>query len=393
MMRVWYKQDDEFLLPRGILTFYFDGLLSNINPENFNYCIMFVHLVQNSMSDYSYSAKLSGLEWELINNKNGITLYIEGYDHKQLVLLEKIIDKMINFQIDKTMFEKLKKMFIKELKNMSEESNFEAHSYLEILLNENMWNKDDLLKACDKLTIKNLRKFVSQVFKKSHIECLIYGNFTKIEALKIASIVELNFKKISKLKKGKNLSLLNLDRVVNLDPGLHLVYEIMDKMNVTIGTLIYYPREGQSMIELNSLLELFAQIIAEPIVQILRNNNKQLSYIRQTKSITLNKSDRLTIYMQSDKYLQYNELKVDEYLESIKTHINNVTLEEFAKHKESLIINKISKKPKSMVEMSAAFWNEIFSKTYSFDRTNMEIECLKNITKEQILQFYEDYTQ
>lgn len=32
---------------------------------------------------------------------------------------------------------------------MSEESNFEAHSYLEILLNENMWNKDDLLKACD----------------------------------------------------------------------------------------------------------------------------------------------------------------------------------------------------------------------------------------------------
>lgn len=100
--------------------------------------------------------------------------------------------------------------------------------------------------------------------------------------------------------------------------GLHLVYEIMDKMNVTIGTLIYYPREGQSMIELNSLLELFAQIIAEPIVQILRNNNKQLSYIRQTKSITLNKSDRLTIYMQSDKYLQYNELKVDEYLESIK---------------------------------------------------------------------------
>lgn len=35
---------------------------------------MFVHLVQNSMSDYSYSAKLSGLEWELINNKNGITV-------------------------------------------------------------------------------------------------------------------------------------------------------------------------------------------------------------------------------------------------------------------------------------------------------------------------------
>lgn len=35
---------------------------------------MFIRMVENSMSSLTYSAKLAGLNWEIINDKNGITV-------------------------------------------------------------------------------------------------------------------------------------------------------------------------------------------------------------------------------------------------------------------------------------------------------------------------------
>lgn len=145
---------------------------------------MFIRMVENSMSSLTYSAKLAGLNWEIINDKNGITLYIEGYNQKQMLFLEKILEKMINFEMDKELFAILKKTFILEVKNI-DELNSNTISQWEILLKENLWNKTDLLEASENLSVKSLRNFVSQLFTSCHIESLIYGNFTRNEGKKI----------------------------------------------------------------------------------------------------------------------------------------------------------------------------------------------------------------
>ncbi|XP_043479805.1 insulin-degrading enzyme-like isoform X2 [Leptopilina heterotoma] len=383
MVRVWYKQDQEFLLPNGIVIFHFDSFLVNLDPENFNNCVMFIRMVQNTMSSLTYSAKLAGLKWEIINDKNGITLYIEGYNQKQMLLLEKILEKMINFEVDKEIFEALKKTFILEVKNIGDELNLNAISNLEILLKENLWNKNDLLDASDCLTYKSLRNFVSQLFKSCHIESLIYGNFTKKEAKKFAELVELKLKNVNKLRREKIAPLLPKisEEAVTLEPGCSYFYEINDDKNLIFGTLIFYPNEMEMKVR-NVIVELFAQIIVEPIVRILRGE-KELFKASETKS-GINNS-RFSIYLQSDKY-QYYELNLENYMETMKMYIENMTNEKFNKQKE-LIIERMLKEPETMSEMSAIFWREISSKTYAFDRRTIEIECLNVITKQEILDF------
>ena len=62
--------------------------------------------------------------------------------------------------------------------------------------------------------------------------------------------------------------------------------------------------------------------------------------------------------------------------------------EEFERHKESLA-TQILEKPKMLSTQSGKYWNEITTQQYNFDRANIEVAYLKNITRNQIVQLFE----
>lgn len=45
-----------------------------MDPLNYNLTELFVHLVCDSLYQYTYDAELVGLEWSLINSQYGITV-------------------------------------------------------------------------------------------------------------------------------------------------------------------------------------------------------------------------------------------------------------------------------------------------------------------------------
>ncbi|KAK9508348.1 hypothetical protein O3M35_005934 [Rhynocoris fuscipes] len=106
--RVWYKQDNEYLLPKANMRFEFISPLAYLDPVSCNMTYMFVMLFKDALLEYAYDAQLAGLRWELTNTKYGMVLAIGGYNDKQKVLLEKIVEKMTNFKIDPKRFEILK---------------------------------------------------------------------------------------------------------------------------------------------------------------------------------------------------------------------------------------------------------------------------------------------
>lgn len=392
LMRVWFKQDDEFLLPKANLTFDFVSPLAYIDPVNCNNTYMFVQLLRDSLNEYAYAADLAGLKWEITNSKYGITLAIGGYDHKQLVLLEKIMDKMVNFTIDEKRFEILKENYIRGLKNFEAEQPYQhAVYYLAVLLAEHVWVKDELLDASARISVESVREFIPQLLTKMHVECLIHGNVTKDEASKTAALIETKLTSPNESNKGTIIPLLPrqlvLHREVNLEHGRHFLYEIENKLHKSSCTEIYY-QSGLQSIEPNMHLELFAQIISEPCFTVLRTN-EQLGYIVFSGIRKTNGAQGLRIIVQSDKHPQYVEERIDQFMESMEEHVTKMSDEEFNKHKESLAVQKLEK-PKTMGSLSAVFWGEISTQLYNFDRVNIEVAYLRTITKEQILKFFED---
>ncbi|XP_076624911.1 insulin degrading metalloproteinase isoform X1 [Colletes latitarsis] len=391
LLRLWFKQDDEFLVPKAKMVIDFVSPLTYMDPLSYNLSYMFVQLFRDVLNEYTYYADLAGLLWTVNNNKYGITIEICGYDNKQYVLLNKILDKMMNFEIDPKRFEVLKESYMRSLKNFEAEQPYmHAIYYLAVLLSEQAWTKHELLKAISQLTIEGLRQFIPQFLSKVHIECLIHGNVTMSEALEAAKLIE------SKLTSTvpQMIPLLSrqliLNREIRLEDGCHFLFEVDNKLHHNSCTEVYY-QTGLQSTQSNMLLELVAQIISEPCYSTLRTK-EQLGYVIFSGIQKMTAAEGLRIIIQSDKHPRYVEERIDIFLEAMLHHITNMTEEEFDRHKESLA-TQILQKPKTLIKLSNVFWVEISSQQYSFDRPNIQTAYLRTITLEQISDFYKKIIQ
>ncbi|XP_011877957.1 PREDICTED: insulin-degrading enzyme isoform X2 [Vollenhovia emeryi] len=388
LVRLWYKKDDEFIVPRAKMIFDFVSPYAYMDPLSCNLTNMFVQLFRDSLNEYAYDAELAGLQWELNNSKYGIALGISGYDDKQRVFLEKIMDRMINFKIDPKRFEILKENYIRNLKNFAAEQPYQhAMYYIAVLLTEQAWLKDELLDHTPYLSVDRLQYFIRRLLSKLHVECLIHGNVTVTEATDILKLIE------SKLTTGiphiESLvqKQLVLYREIKLDHGCHFLFEAENKWHKSSCTTVYHPTGLQST-ETNMLLELLAQIIAEPCFNILRTK-EQLGYIVLSGIRRASGTQGLRIVVQSDKHPQYVEKRIDSFLDSMLEHISTMPEEQFEEHKKALATIRLEK-PKMLSSRSTLYWNEIVSQQYNFDRVNIEVAYLKTITQEQLFNFYEE---
>ncbi|XP_018347273.1 PREDICTED: insulin-degrading enzyme-like [Trachymyrmex septentrionalis] len=387
-VRLWYKKDDEFLVPKAKMIFAFFSPFVSMGPLSYNYTNIFADLFRDSLDEYTYATDLAGLRWELNNFKYGITLSIDGYDDKQRGLLEKLMDRMINFEVAPKRFEILKENYIRSMKDFAaKQSDEHACYYLRVLLEEKALLEEELLEATTYLNVEGLQQFIPQLLSKVHVECLIYGNVTVTEATDILKLIEF------KLTTGvpNIIPLLEqqliLPREIKLENGCHFLFETENNSDKSSCIMVYYPTGLQST-ESNMLLQLLAQIIAEPCINTLRTS-EQLGYIVFSgihKSIGI---QGLQIVVQSDKHPQYVEKRINLFLDSMLNHISTMTEEQFEEHKKALAILLFGK-PKNLTARCDLYWNEIQFQQYNFDRKNIEVAYLKTISRQQLLNFFKE---
>ncbi|XP_076245093.1 insulin degrading metalloproteinase isoform X2 [Calliopsis andreniformis] len=388
LLRLWFKQDDEFLVPKVNLSIEFVSPLAYMDPVNANLNYIFVQLFRDALNEYTYAANLAGLRWEVGNSVYGITIGISGYDNKQHVLLNKTLDKLVTFQIDSKRFEIFKESYIRNVKNFAAEQPYKLTVYyLTVLLSEQIWTKEELLAATSYVTVERLEQYISQFLSKIHMECLIHGNMTMTEAIEVAKLIESKLTSANPHIIPLLPSQLILYREIRLEDGCQFLFEVENKLHKSSCTDVYY-QTGLRSTESNMLLELLAQIISEPCFSTLRTK-EQLGYIVSSGIRKTSGTHGIRIIVQSDRHPEYVEKRINAFLDSMVKHITCMTDEQFNRHKESLAARRLEK-PKTLTTLSAIFWGEISSQQYNFDRVNIEVAYLRSITQLQILEFYKE---
>lgn len=74
LIRVWYKQDTEFLKPKTIMNFDFSSPIVYSDPLNCNLTHLFVNLFRDELNEYLYSAELAGLRFDVQNTSYGVSV-------------------------------------------------------------------------------------------------------------------------------------------------------------------------------------------------------------------------------------------------------------------------------------------------------------------------------
>ena len=76
LVRLWYKQDDTFLLPKSCISIEMTSPLAYMEPLSCNLTYMFVSLYRDAFNEYTYDAELAGLVYNLGNTVYGLTVSV-----------------------------------------------------------------------------------------------------------------------------------------------------------------------------------------------------------------------------------------------------------------------------------------------------------------------------
>lgn len=165
----------------------------------------------------------------------------------------------------------------------------------------------------------------------------------------------------------------------------------MNASDVNTLTCNFY-QIGPITIKTNGLIDLLMMIAEEPLFDSLRSK-EQLGY---DVSCCLHDNHGIIGYsiVVNSQETKFSAEYIDERIEVFRVALLDIIREtsdsEFEQYKESVVKIKLTEDNNLNDEVSRN-WTEITTNEYAFDRAAKEVECLKNITKLEFLDFYEKH--
>jgi insulysin len=187
VVKLWYKMDDQFLVPKMQASFLLRCPVSYASPRFATLSKLYTLMVKDALNEYSYDADIAGLEYRLDATWEGLLLNLQGYNHKLGVLLDTIVRKMSGFQADPERFELIKEKLIRNYRNFDLEQPYQhALYYTTYLTQEKLWTNQEKLHELLDVTVDELNAFVPMMLNQLHMEGLVHGNISAQGAVDLA---------------------------------------------------------------------------------------------------------------------------------------------------------------------------------------------------------------
>ncbi|KAK4058714.1 metalloprotease [Microbotryomycetes sp. JL221] len=384
--RLFYKKDDTWLVPRATAYFLLKTPLADESPVAAIKSQMFTTLIEESLNEYTYAATLAGLGYSVGNEPDGLQLVVSGYSDKLAVLLKVVLNKIKNFEIDSKQFEVVHERLNRAYKNVKlNNPSGLADSHLRHLTRQTHWTFDQRLEALKGLQPSDIESHGRQLVKALSIEGLVHGNVLREDALEMIKLVETVL--------APELPLPNdYHRALLLPLGSNLVCrpQVPSSENVNSAAVVYFQVGSITNHDEMVRLHLFAQIVKVPVFSTLRTK-EQLGYIVQSSTWTSNNIQGFRVVVQSEKSVEFLESRIETlWLDPVSKHFENMSDEEFEKHKIGLINRKLEK-VKSLSQETSRYWSEIEDGTLDFFHREREAALISELTKQDVFDFFKRF--
>ncbi|KAL8988706.1 MAG: hypothetical protein Q9177_002260 [Variospora cf. flavescens] len=388
-VRVWWKKDDRFWVPKGNVYITLRNPLSKATPETAVKSNLYCELVKDALVEYSYDAEIAGLEYQLSSFSMGIDIDVGGYSDKMYVLLEKVLVSMRDLEVKPERFKIVKERVLRGLRNWDFQQPYrQVGDFARWLGSEKGWINEQYLAEVIPLTPEDIASFYPQLLRQMHIEFLAHGNIHKEDAIRMTDLVESTLRPRTLPK-----SLWQIRRNLLLPPGSDFTYRrtLGDPANVNncieyylyVGSLADHP--------LRAKLLLLGQMTEEIGFDQLRTK-EQLGYIVFTGAKYAATIMGYRVIIQSERPTEYLEERVNAFLALFGSKLESMSQDDFDGHKKSLI-NKRLEKVKNLDQESERFWNHISAEYFNFIQNETDVEHLKPLGKQDMIDFFQHYIQ
>ncbi|KAF2091088.1 a-pheromone processing metallopeptidase Ste23 [Saccharata proteae CBS 121410] len=386
-VRLWYKKDDRFWVPKATVHVTLRSALINLTPRNAVIAHVYRDMVEDSLVEYAYDAEISGLEYRISTHSLGIDITVSGYNDKMSVLLEKVLLFMRDLEVREDRFQISKEKLLRGFRNAEYVQPYhQIGGYTRWLTSERGWINDEYLAELPDVTADDVRSFYPQLLKQVHMEIMAHGNLYKEDALKMTDMVESTLK-----ARSLPPAQWPARRSLIFPEGCSYVYRrpLKDPANVNHAIEYSCSITHQHDREKRARLLLFAQMTDEPAFDQLRTK-EQLGYVVFSGPTSNNTWMGYRILIQSEKSPAYLEKRIDSFLTDFGRILAEMSEEEFESHKTS-VINRRLEKLKNLSQETTRFWAHVVSERYDFEQIDHDVAHISPLTKEDIIAFYDYY--
>ncbi|KAI0746531.1 LuxS/MPP-like metallohydrolase [Daedaleopsis nitida] len=383
--QLWHKKDDQFWVPRAKVRIFLKSPIAYVTVRHAMMTRLFVDLVQDALSEVTYDAAIAGLGYSVGNDDEGISIGVGGYNDKLDVLLRTVLEKICGIQVAPDRLQVFQEKIQRGYENfyLGQPSNL-SETFAKWLLMPTVWTPADRLTELSRIGVLDIERHRDELLSKTCIDILVTGNYTRERSLDILTMTEQCLQSRSLLPNERPTP-----RSLLFPPGSNFVLRKLHANPKELNSsLSYYCQFGEpSDVRLRAITSLMLHILREPCFSTLRTK-EQLGYVVAATTWVINSGTLgLGIKVQSTRAPRFVEGRVEAFLEAFAAQLAALSDEQFAKHKEGLIVKKLER-VKNLGEETARYWDRIRAGHYDFLRHEKSAEAVSELTLAEVVEAY-----
>jgi len=392
-VQAYHVMDCSFGVPKAACHLQLTNFAVERSPRTAVCLRMVLELVQEVTNEEAYDAEEAGLIFDITNSSQsspccGLRLSFKGYDHKMAFMVKNIVKCIAEFDIAEHLstFELLKEKTIVDYRNRKfQQSYVHAITANNAVQEKPFWSNEERLTELETLTADEVQRFLTDFLSQLLIEGMMVGNMTAEEAVVLVNSA-LEHLSHDELAPG-NVPALKTTKVPDGVTVLH--EELNPDPDAVDSSISVYVQVGERSVVQDVTLELLCQIMDKDMYSVLRTQ-EQLGYVVAGVASNKWQVGGVRFLIQGVMDPEYLEGRLENFLHLFQDKLATMAPEDFSEHVQSLITKK-SEKDRNCDRHCDRLMQELCSHTYLWNRKDLEVKALAEITQPELVEFFVKY--
>ncbi|MFM2483690.1 insulinase family protein [Celerinatantimonas yamalensis] len=378
--RLWHQQDGEFPLPKGHIYLSVDSAVAVQSVHHIACSRLAVELILDHLNEVTYQAEIAGMGYQFYAHQGGFTIHTAGFNARQFDLLKMILNGRLFGQYNPQRFDVIKKQLQRNWQNQRQIKPInQLFHQLTALLQPNNPTGPQLAAALASIQLEQMPEFIANLYQKVHIETLVYGSWSKLQAIEISEYIQRELAPQSRPADETPRQLVSISGMQTL------VYEHPCPSHSDSALLMYF-QSAQANSKQIALFTFCNHLMSSTFFYELRTK-QQLGYIVGNGNLPLNRHPGLLFYIQSPHAspTQMREA-IDEFIDNFPLLIHELSGQEWGDAKSGLA-SQILERESNMRTRARRYWVSIGNKDEDFDQRQKVVDELMSLTRAELMRF------
>ena len=385
-VKVWYRNDQKFHMPKSIVNFMFMGLVAQPFSHSLLCLRMLECVVSEHMEHLRCEASLADLHVEVDVTEKSFNLSFSGLNDKMFVFFKDVIERLQQFNFSQKSFQISKETLEKDYRDSLFHSS-ELNNIIRSSIIDNIYeNPFHCLRQLKTFTSNDLHDFYRNYTSQMFVECLSQGNITREEMISFVSYLDTSFK-------YKVLPEANFPELTTLKlPHGRTVYRhaALGGNNTTTVVCNYY-QVGPTCLRMFAVASLLKQMMEQPLHDILRVEKKVGHAVECCIEITKGGVLGFSVTAHTDSP-RYSVDEIDDAIDGfLELFWENLQEDVDFEDEVERYVNLLNRTDVCLDEEVERNWSEICNGEYVFDRHHKLVDVAKSVKRSELLKFMEDF--